>query len=100
MGTINGIHTRIEVENGGFTIERIADTQPILDEIKAIKDVTDGRSKSGDLVHVGRIPAIIIEKYCNESGVTFHEFCIDDTHVTRLLNDSAYKHLRIWEGVA
>ena len=96
----SAVETIYHVEDGGITFERRQDCQPILDEIQKIKQVTDGRSKSGDLVHIGRIPKGIIEAYCNERGVSFHEFITDDIHVTRLMNDSDYKHLRIWEGRA
>lgn len=95
-----GIETIFHVEDEKLVIERKADVQPVLDEIQKIRQVTDGRSKSGELIHVARIPAIAVEQYCNMVGITFREFIIDDTHVTRLLNDNDYKHLRIWEGRA
>lgn len=97
----SGIETIYHVDDDDkLVIERKADAQPILDEIKQIKQVTDGKSKSGELYHVARIPAIVVEMYCNTVGITFREFLIDDTHITRLLNDSDYAHLRIWEGRA
>lgn len=95
-----GIDTIIHVDDGNFAIERKQDTQPVLDQITDIKSQTNGISKTGDLYHVARIPSIVIEKYCNERGITFHDFVVDDSHVTALLNDSTYKHLRIWEGRA
>lgn len=84
--------------DGSITIERKQDCQPVLDSIKLIKDTTDGRSISGELYHVARIPYAIIEKYLNEAGVTWADFQRDDVHITRLMNDSDYKHLRVWEG--
>lgn len=95
-----GIDTIIHIEDGNLAVERRQECQPILDQVKAIKDVTNGISESRDLYHVARIPSGIIEKYCNERGVTFHEFCVDDAHVTRIMNDAEYAHLRIWEGAA
>lgn len=95
-----GIDTIIHVGDDKLAIERKYDAQPILDQVQQIKIHTNGISKTGDLYHVARIPSIVIEKYCNEVGITFHDFLVDDTHVTRLLNDSTYKHLRIWEGRA
>lgn len=85
---------------GNVTIERRQDCQPIIDDVARIRQVTNGKSISGDLVHVGRIPAIVIEKYCQLKGISFHDFLVDDTHVTALMNDADYKHLRIWEGRA
>lgn len=95
MGTIETI---FHPDNGNLVIERKADCQPVLDEVKAIKDVTDGKSKSGDLYHVARVPMIFIEQYCNDNGVSVHEFMANNTHMLRLLNDANYKHFRIWEG--
>lgn len=95
-----GIDTIIHVDDGNLAIERKQDAQPILDQIADIKTQTSGISKTGDLYHVARIPSIVIEKYCIDRGINFHEFLVDDSHITALLNDSAYKHLRIWEGRA
>lgn len=97
---VSPVETIIHLDDGNLAIERKQDAQPVLDEIKEIKDHTNGISKTGDLYHVGRIPAILVEKYCNDKGITFRDFLLDDTHVTRIMNDTAYKHLRIWQGVA
>lgn len=96
----SGIDTILHLNDGDMVIERTADAQPILDEIKAIKYVTEGKSKSGDLYHVARIPKMVIEKYCKDCGITFHDFCVDDAHITKILNDPEYSSLRIWEGRA
>lgn len=93
-------HYHLGNNDGSITFEREQDCQPIIDEVQKIKQVTDGRSKTGDLVHVGRIPAVIVEKYCNSRGITFHDFIVDDTHVTALMNDSDYRVFRVWEGIA
>lgn len=85
-------------DDGSLTIERRQDSQPVLDSIKRIKDTTTGKSATGEFYHVARIPFVIVEKYLQEAGVSMHEFQVDDTHITRLMNDADYKHLRIWEG--
>jgi len=79
-------------------IERSADCEPVLDEVKRIKEVTDGRGDGIKGYFVGRIPDVIIEKYLNEMGVTYREFIQDEKHVKRILNDPAYKRFRIFEG--
>ncbi len=79
-------------------VHRFADVEPIMDDVKAIKQVTDGRSKSGELYHVGRLPAIIVEAYCVKQKVSFSEFCSNPEHVRRILNDPDYKAFRIFEG--
>jgi hypothetical protein len=77
---------------------RTQDVEPILDEVARIKQVSNGMSKSGELAHVGRIPAVIVEKYCTETGITFAEFLQDKTHIQRIVSDPNYSRFRIWEG--
>lgn len=94
------IDTRFHLGNGdgSMVIERVADVQSILDSAKNLRSNGAGVSESGELHHVGRIPSIIIEKYCNANGISYREFLIDDTHITRILNDPDYKLFRVWEG--
>jgi len=80
------------------TIYREQDCEPVVDEVKRIKEVTDGRGDGVMGYHVGKIPAIIIEQYIEEMGVSFHEFCVDPVHITRICNDPDYKRFRIFEG--
>lgn len=93
-----GIETKFHVEDGNVTIERVADVQAILDETAMLRSMGHTVSESGDLHHIGKIPKIIVEKYCNEKGITFRDFITDDTHITRILNDPDYSLFRVWEG--
>lgn len=77
---------------------REQDCEPIIKEVAQLKEVTDGRGNTSLGYFVGRIPAIIVEKYINEVGITFRDFIVDTTHVHRILNDPAYKKFRIFEG--
>jgi hypothetical protein len=93
-----GITTILHDDGERLAIERVADVEPVLNEIADIKKSTGGMSSTSELAHVGRIPAIVIEQYCNEHGIDFYTFMNEDVHVTRLLTDSNYSKLRIWEG--
>lgn len=95
-----GIETNFHLGNGdgSMVIERKADCQAILDSAANLRSMGAGKSKSGEMWHLGRIPAIIIEKYCNEKGVSFNEFLVDDIHIQRILEDPNYKLFRIVEG--
>jgi len=77
---------------------REQDISPIIKEIEDIKQISDGRGNTGMGYFAGRIPGIIIEKYMKQVGVTFHEFCTDDTHIHRILKDPDYKKFRVFEG--
>lgn len=93
-----GIQTILHDDGEKLAIERVADVAPVLQEISEIKQITNGMSATREMAHVGRIPAIAIEQYCNDVGIDFYTFMNEDIHVTRLLNDSNYSRFRIWEG--
>lgn len=77
-------------------IERVQDVEPILNDCKVRHN--ENMHGSSDTRHAARIPNIIIEKYCNTHGITFHEFMNNEDHVRNLLNDPALSHFRIWKG--
>lgn len=95
---IPGERTLLHRDGKNVVFQRQFDSQPVVDEIQKIKQITNGKSPTGELYHVGRLPAGVVEEYCNLHGVTFHDFCSDPAHVRRLMTDSNYAHLRIWEG--
>lgn len=78
---------------GGFTIERIQDVEPILDNNKALQN-TPQRSDFGR--HIASIPLVVIEKWMNEEGAPVlamdrHEF---NRFIRRKLQDPDYRWLR------
>lgn len=79
-------------------VEHVQDCTPIVDEVKRLKEVTDGRGDSSLGYFVGRIPEVIVQKYMDEMGVSYHEFVVDPIHIKRILNDPQYKRFRIFEG--
>ena len=79
-------------------ISRIQDAEPIIQEVRELKEVTDGRGDSIKGYFVGRIPAMVVEQYLIEVGVTFEDFVRDDTHVKRIMNNPDYAKFRIFEG--
>jgi hypothetical protein len=78
-------------------VERVQDVDPYLKDIKQKKENYKG-AIDGVGHYVGTIPGIIIERYLKECGVSYEEFCKDDTHVKRILQDPDYKRFRVWEG--
>ncbi|NKJ22018.1 hypothetical protein [Dyella sp. SG609] len=57
-----------------------------------------GAIGSTEMRHAARVPAVLVESYCNRNGITVHEFMANDEHVSRLLNDPAIEPFRIWKG--
>lgn len=92
-----GIETNFHIDNGDLIIERVADVQNVLDRAANLRSLGQLKTKMGDHF-IGTIPLIEIEKYCNRVGVTLHEFWVDDTHMTRMLNDPDLSLFRVWEG--
>lgn len=95
---MSGINTGMELVDGALVVSRSADVEPIIDHCAALRQDSDGKSKSGELYHVGDIPYIVVEQYCNENGVTFTEFCRDDTHIKRILMNPDFSKFRVWQG--
>ncbi len=81
------------------TVHRQQDVDPILQSVREHKDRGADRKASESMGYfVGTIPAVIVEEYCKQEGITYHEFCEDSSHVRRILSDPDYKKFRIWEG--
>lgn len=90
------IDTRIHVNDGSVTIQRVQDVEPILEEAKARQSA--GLVGTADYWHMASLPAVLVEKYCNVHGITFAEFMANDDHVRAMVNDPALAHFRIHAG--
>lgn len=99
MADNSPIDTKLHIEDGNITFERVADVQNVIDSAANLRSAGAVKTEGGDY-HLGRIPLILIEKYCNEKGITFHEWCNNDVHVSSLLNNSDYAAFRISQGAA
>ncbi len=78
------------------TIERMQDCNPILAESAVLRD--QGKMGSSEMRHAAHFPAVLVEQYCNDKGITFGEFLRDRAHIKSMLNDPALKGFRVWEG--
>lgn len=95
---MNGIKTDMELVEGALVVQRSADVEPLIEHLAGLRQDSDGKSDSGELYHVGDIPYIVIEQYCNEQGVTFADFMRDDTHIKRILMNPDFSKFRVWQG--
>lgn len=94
----SGIKTYHRVEGGRDVYLREQDCEPIVNEVKRIKEVSDGRGDTSLGYFVGKIPGEIVEKYLQEKGVSYHDFIVNPEHVKRIMNNPDYKKFRIFEG--
>lgn len=85
--------TRFLVADDKIAIERVQDCTAIMESAKRLQ--AEGMHGSGELRHVGRVPVIIVERYCNDNGITFAEFMRDQKHHARLLNDPDLAFFRV-----
>lgn len=95
---MDGIQTKIHQnhDHGGVSFERVQDCTAIAERCKARQNMGD--TGSSEMRLAASIPFVIIEKYCNDHNLTYHEFSIDPAHLKTLLNDPALSHFRIWNG--
>lgn len=85
-------------DNRRIVFQRAQDVEPLIDQLAELRNTTTGKSASGELYHVGDIPAVVIEQYLNENGVRWAEFIRDDTHIKRILQNPDFAKFRVWEG--
>lgn len=90
---MSNVTTRFLVAGDQIGIERVQDCTPIMESAKRLQ--TAGMHGSNELRHVARVPVVIVERYCNDNGITFSEFMRDQKHHARLLNDPDLAYFRV-----
>ena len=86
----------IEFEDGKLILGSTQDCTPIAEAAKALHN--EGLHGSKDVKHVAKIPAVIVEQYCNDYGITYRDFMQDTAHIRRLVNDPKNSSFRVWKG--
>ncbi len=96
---MDGTATRYHVgDSGTAVIERVQDCAPIAEHATRLR--LEGVHGDSEMRHAARFPAVIVERYCNDRGITFEEWMRDKSHVRTMLNDPALAAFRVWEGKA
>lgn len=90
------LKTSLHVEEGNFISQTSQDCTPIAEFAKAQHNA--GYHGSSEVKHAASIPLVIVEKYCNDNGVSFADFMADQTHIKRLVNNPDNSMFRIWPG--
>ena len=96
VSTIDGVQTRMGLQDGALITGTVQDCTAILQDAKARHNV--GYHGTSELKHAARLPAVVVEQYCNQQGIEFSEFMQNPVHCKRLLNDQALAGFRIWPG--
>jgi hypothetical protein len=90
------VQTLMHEEDGKTIFERVQDCEPIMEQAKALHN--EGLHGSSEMKHAAKIPFVIVERYCNDNGITFSEFCNGQDHIRRILNDPSLSAFRIYKG--
>ena len=72
------------------------DCTTILERAQAMN--REGYHGSGELKLAATLPLVIVERYCNDNGITFEQFMQGREHIKRMLNDPDLSYFRIWPG--
>ena len=91
-----GLSRSIVDQDGKTFFGTSQDCTPIAEYAKAQHN--EGNFGSKEVKHVARIPNVIVEKYCNDNGVSFEAFMGDPVHIKRLVEDPKNAAFRIWPG--
>lgn len=91
-----GISRGIVDQEGKTIFSTTQDCTPIAEYAKAQHN--EGNFGTSDVKHAARIPNVIVEKYCNDHGVTFEQFMGDPVHIKRLVEHPDNSMFRIWRG--
>lgn len=90
------MQTRMFAQDDRIVVGRSQDCTPVLEDAK--RRHNEGMHGSSELKHAARIPSVIVEKYCNEHGVSFAEFMADPAHIKRVVQHPDNSMFRIWPG--
>jgi hypothetical protein len=83
-------------EDGKTIFERVQDCDPIAERAKALHN--EGLHGSSEMKLAASLPMVLVERYCNDNGITFREFLNGQEHIKRMCNDPALSHFRVWPG--
>jgi len=93
------IHTD---DDGNTRYEAVAETDPVIEMNKAMRNHNDGYNADRDMRRVASIPHIVGLKWLNEEGWWWMDYTHDPDVAKKLaqkLNDVEWQHLRTADGV-
>ncbi|UOD28783.1 hypothetical protein INH39_25580 [Massilia violaceinigra] len=90
------VSTTFQEQDGRLFIGRSQDCTAIAEDAKRRHNA--GEFGTSELKHAARIPNVIVEQYCNDTGVSFEQFMADPVHIKRVVQDPKNDAFRIWKG--
>lgn len=92
----DGITSVVAVQDGNLITGTVQDCTPILERTQAMN--REGHHGSSDMKLAASLPMVVVERYCNNNGITFEQFMQGREHIKRMLNDPDLSYFRIWPG--
>ncbi|MDE2098899.1 MAG: hypothetical protein KGL39_16720 [Patescibacteria group bacterium] len=92
----NGLKTEMSRQGAEYVFNTVQDCTPIAERAKEMHNT--GQFGGSDMRLAASIPNVMIDKYCNDNGITYRDFCTSQEHKKRLLTDPALDHFRVWKG--
>lgn len=92
----SGLARGIVDQDGKTIFSASQDCTPIAEYAKAQHN--EGNFGTKEVKHAARIPNVIVEKYCNDNGITFEQFMGEEIHIRRLVMNPDNAMFRIWPG--
>ena len=87
--------TKIDIEDDNLHVKTVQDVQPILDLNKAQRNSGHGKFDGiGDIIHVARVPMVVIEEWMNKYGINAMAPNDDEKKQIAALINGEYKHLK------
>ena len=86
----------IAVEDGKLITGSRQDCTPFLEA--ATRKRNEGEHGSKEMRHAASFPPVLVERYCNERGITFSEWLANPIHARVMLMDPDLSGFRIWGG--
>ena len=91
----------VEIQAFHNHLSAYQDVEPVLEDVKRRQSMGALKSSGPDGGwHLAEFPMAIIERYCNDAGVTFKEWMRNPDHVKRMLRDPALSGFRVHTGNA
>lgn len=92
-----GVKTVVQLNtDGSLTSGTVQDCTPILERAKAMHN--EGMHGSGDMRLAASVPAVVVEKWCNDNKISYEELHRSADLKRRMLNDPSIGLFRIWKG--
>ena len=94
--TFHDVQTVVALQDGDLVTGTIQDCTPYLEKAKRLHN--EGVHGSSEMKHAASLPFVLVEKYCNDNGITFQEWMQSKDHKRAMLNDPSLSYFRIWPG--